>query len=213
MITTVTEQNPKTCGACSRPLITQEMFDKRGDEIEAQTGKPATIGDVTADLPTVFPNHCDVRDPNGAGCRYWKQRALTAEKTADELRTVISADTVWRSAQTDLFTQNSARYERLRILGVWINGPENRSLLCFQNLDEFVDADIKLMPSRGEAKIDYPSKTEHPMRDLVYAEPVVGPNGRWIITLGCGHKVYSAQKKSTYMCLECRPEQILPILR
>ena len=51
---------------------------------------------------------------------------------------------------------DARRYRRLQILGVatgaeWDRHLQNGTVMRFSNLDEFVDADIRRMPSRGEA--------------------------------------------------------------
>lgn len=50
---------------------------------------------------------------------------------------------------------DAKRYRRLQVLGCAPSTSkqlENGTVLCFTNLDEFVDADIKAVPSRGEAQ-------------------------------------------------------------
>lgn len=58
----------------------------------------------------------------------------------------------WREAMID-----AKRYRRLRVLGAapstW-QASVLGTVLCFTNLDSFLDADIQAHPSRGEAKGD-----------------------------------------------------------
>ena len=51
---------------------------------------------------------------------------------------------------------DAKRYRRLQVLGCATSTSkqlENGTVLCFTNLDEFVDVDIKAVPSRGEAAL------------------------------------------------------------
>lgn len=51
--------------------------------------------------------------------------------------------------------RDAIRYRRLRILGCAPGGTkqlDQGSVLCFQNLDDFVDADLVAHPHRGEAR-------------------------------------------------------------
>ena len=55
------------------------------------------------------------------------------------------------------FGEDARRYRRLQVLGCAPSTSkqlENGTVLCFTNLDEFVDADLKAVPSRGEAAQD-----------------------------------------------------------
>lgn len=56
-----------------------------------------------------------------------------------------------------------------------------------------------------------PSEPVWPMRDIVYAEEVVGVTidapKRWLVTLSCGHKKLVGEKKTSYQCRECPKEQ------
>ncbi len=50
---------------------------------------------------------------------------------------------------------DARRYRRLRVLGVAPDGSKHLqegNVMRFSNLDEYVDRDIRFMPSRGEAK-------------------------------------------------------------
>lgn len=52
---------------------------------------------------------------------------------------------------------DARRYRRLRIIGAApCNTPQLASgtVMCFSNLDKFVDADIEKLPSRGEDKLE-----------------------------------------------------------
>ncbi len=51
---------------------------------------------------------------------------------------------------------DAKRYRRLQVLGCAPSTSkqlENGTVLCFTNLDEFVDVDLKAVPSRGEAAL------------------------------------------------------------
>ena len=55
------------------------------------------------------------------------------------------------------FGEDARRYRRLQVLGCAPSTSKqlgNGTVLCFTNLDEFVDADLKAVPSRGEAAQD-----------------------------------------------------------
>lgn len=69
-------------------------------------------------------------------------------RTIEHYRPAIEAE-----ARADL-VRDARRYRRLQILGAAPYGSrqlENGTVLCFTNLDAFVDADLKRMPDRGEA--------------------------------------------------------------
>lgn len=99
-----------------------------------------------------------------------KARAAAMERAADKkiLRAthtgLVAVDEFLEHAPGDIralldrveeLEQDAARYNRLRILGAAPMGSEhlsNGTVLRFQGLDAFLDADIKRVPSRGEAR-------------------------------------------------------------
>ena len=44
---------------------------------------------------------------------------------------------------------------------------------------------------------------QHPERDLVFATPVEGQVGSWIVDLICGHRKAVHERKASYVCREC----------
>jgi hypothetical protein len=71
---------------------------------------------------------------------------------------------------------DAQRYRRLRVLGVAPSGSkhlEEGNVLRFTNLDEYTDRDIRVMPSRGEARCG----------QRVYE----GTTGECSCELPCGH--------------------------
>ncbi len=58
-----------------------------------------------------------------------------------------------REAEEGSVIEDARRYRRLRILGTAPGGSnhlEMKTVLCFSNLDNFVDRDLSDHPSRGE---------------------------------------------------------------
>jgi len=45
-----------------------------------------------------------------------------------------------------------------------------------------------------------------PMRELVFAEEVVGSEGGWLVSLDCGHKIATRKRLVSYPCRECAAE-------
>lgn len=84
---------------------------------------------------------------------------LIAAKTA-EIEPLIP----WqiRTAEQVEEYKDARRYRRLQILGAAPYGSKNLSkgtVLCFQSLDAFVDADLEAYPSRGEANAAPPAQS------------------------------------------------------
>jgi hypothetical protein len=48
--------------------------------------------------------------------------------------------------------------------------------------------------------------TQYPERDLVFATPVEGQAGNWIVDLICGHRKAVHERKASYVCRECPKE-------
>lgn len=117
--------------------------------------------------------YCGIHDPAAVEKRRKKSAARYAEQTAQwraanerqafdkqagdlcrELGVTPAAlrDEVARLRKCEL---DAKRYRRLQVLGCAPSTSkqlENGTVLCFTNLDEFVDADIKTLPSRGESQ-------------------------------------------------------------
>ena len=45
-----------------------------------------------------------------------------------------------------------------------------------------------------------------PQRSVVFAEPVEGTEGGFLVTLDCGHKIASRARRITYGCPDCPPQ-------
>lgn len=63
---------------------------------------------------------------------------------------------------------DARRYQRLRILGAapgYSPQLEAGNVLCFTNLDDYVDRDLALHPSRGEFRATTPTSTPEPDRE------------------------------------------------
>jgi len=61
----------------------------------------------------------------------------------------------WSLEEIESLRLDAARYRRLRILGAAPLGSKHlndKFVMCFTTLDKFIDDDIRIHPSRGEAK-------------------------------------------------------------
>lgn len=74
--------------------------------------------------------------------------------------------------------QDAKRYRRLQVLGCAPGTSKqlkNGTVLCFTNLDDFIDDDISAHPSRGEAKnIHLDGNTQHPVARTIDQMPPEG---------------------------------------
>lgn len=75
-------------------------------------------------------------------------------------RTTVPAAATWclsprEASVPEVLVADAKRYRRLRVIGVAPSSTkqlENRTCLTFTNLDEFVDSDLAIQPSRGEVE-------------------------------------------------------------
>lgn len=59
----------------------------------------------------------------------------------------------------------------------------------------------KYPPVRAVPIVGTTEGPQPPLRDIVFAEEV--EPSKWLITLSCGHKKYTGEKKVGYPCTEC----------
>lgn len=85
------------------------------------------------------------------GC--WDTEPLDYDEM--QKRIVEGIDSIIR-IQTDKIALDARRYRRLQVLGCAPSTSpalDNGTVLCFTNLDKFVDDDISAQPSRGDVPI------------------------------------------------------------
>lgn len=103
---------------------------------------PELVAELLARAEAAEARLAEVSTENSAmtdGIEFWRLRCHEQARLSDALR-----------AQLAEVMQDARRYRRLRIFGV-PKMTKDSEMMCFQNLDSFVDADIKHHPSRGEA--------------------------------------------------------------
>ncbi len=111
-------------------------------------------------LPCPFCNRklwydADIEATRHAKIPYEDYCPLEGFLFASDRRDIIAAWNTRAHAQGEPVALDAARYQRLRILGCapgYTAHLERGEVLRFTNLDQFVDADLAIQPSRGEAK-------------------------------------------------------------
>lgn len=156
-----------------------ERLERAFEGVKAEVAKllpPPALSSKAADLLSTYPwknSDASTGAPFAGEAAAWMANVhtLLAELAAGRLAEAIRVDEAQKAARigvdvearraiTELVQvadRDVRRYQRLRIIGVAPSSTkqlENRTVLCFQNLDDYVDADLRAHPSRGEHPAD-----------------------------------------------------------
>jgi len=165
-----------TTGACSFIGCKDPLHDFRIEQMEVAAGEAST-GEQPPELDFTEPDLASMERQCEAGSLTWKlirqlRERIAEKKTLEAHRKYLldkvkgaarpvsgtepSASKVERSLNMENLQRDAARYWRLRVLGCAPCGSTELATQCvmrFTNLDAFVDADIRINPSRGETEL------------------------------------------------------------